>query len=165
MGLPLASAVHFSKWQRWHAFKDAKSYLRSCLLLLSFSKSSDLDFGFWILDFRGDENIRREIDNVERCVWRWNNWTRRIFGKILSGVWWKFGFSFFLILKFRENSKSHRVVEMLEDIWDGEWKGNDRVFFCRRMGENDDGGCGDQWWIRFFKKDTHFSPEYLHLPI
>lgn len=22
----------------------------------------------WILDFRGDENIRREIDNVERCV-------------------------------------------------------------------------------------------------
>lgn len=124
-----------------------------------------LRFGFWILDFRGDENIRREIDNVERCVWRWNNWTRRIFGKILSGVWWKFGFSFFLILKFRENSKSHRVVEMLEDIWDGEWKGNDRVFFCRRMGENDDGGCGDQWWIRFFKKNTHFSPEYLHLPI
>lgn len=123
-----------------------------------------LRFGFWILDFRGDENIRREIDNVERCVWRWNNWTRRIFGKILSGVWWKFGFSFFLILKFRENSKSHRVVEMLEDIWDGEWKGNDRVFFCRRMGENDDGGCGDQWWIRFFKKDTHFSLEYLHLP-
>lgn len=118
----------------------------------------------WILDFRGDENIRREIDNIERCVWRWNNWTRRIFGKILSGVWWKFGFSFFLILKFRENSKSHRVVEMLEDIWDGEWKGNDRVFFCRRMGENDDGGCGDQWWIRFFKKNTHFSPEYLHLP-
>lgn len=32
------------------------------------------------------------------------------------------------------------------------------------MGENDDGGCGDQWWIRFFKKNTHFSLEYLHLP-
>lgn len=116
-----------------------------------------LRFGFWILDFRGDENIRREIDNVERCVWRWNNWTRRIFGKILSGVWWKFGFSFFLILKFRENSKSHRVVEMLEDIWDGEWKGNDRVFFCRRMGENDDGGCGGSM------VDSVFQEEYALL--
>lgn len=113
MGLPLASAVHFSKWQRWHAFKDAKSYLRSSSSFSSFFEIFQfLNFGG---DLDGDENIRRKMRDA---------FEDETIGELSSpGILEKFflmeirWFPFFsLTLKFRENSKSHRVVEMLQDI-------------------------------------------------
>lgn len=98
----------------------------------------------WILDWwnerDGDEIFEEKYDEVERCVW--DKW-RRNFGKILSRVWWKFGFSFFLSLE-----RILRVIVFLEDIW--EWKGNDLL-----LSENENGRewrwrrYGDQWWILF----------------
>lgn len=114
MGLPLASAVHFSKWQRWHAFKDAKSYLWSSSSFSSFFEIFQfLNFGG---DLDGDENIRRKMRDA---------FEDETIGELPSpGILEKFflmeirWFPFFsLTLKFRENSKSHRVVEMLQDIW------------------------------------------------
>lgn len=113
MGLPLASAVHFSKWQRCHAFKDAKSYLRSSSSFSSFFEIFQfLNFGG---DLDGDENIRRKMRDA---------FEDETIGELPSpGILEKFflmeirWFPFFsLTLKFRENSKSHRVVEMLQDI-------------------------------------------------
>lgn len=158
MGLPLASAVHFSKWQRWHAFKDAKSYLWSSSSFSSFFEIFQfLNFGG---DLDGDENIRRKMRDA---------FEDETIGELSSpGILEKFflmeirWFPFFsLTLKFRENSKSHRVVEMLQDIW--------RLL----LSENENGKewrwrlwrsmVDSIWWNRCFKKNTYFSLEYLHL--
>lgn len=125
------------------------------LFLLLFSKS--FNFEFW----RGFR-------------WRWkyskkDEFEDETIGELPSpGILEKFflmeirWFPFFsLTLKFRENSKSHRVVEMLQDIW--------RLL----LSENENGKewrwrlwrsmVDSIWWNRCFKKNTYFSLEYLHL--
>lgn len=157
MGLPLASAVHFSKWQRWHAFKDAKSYLWSSSSFSSFFEIFQfLNFGG---DLDGDENIRRKMRDA---------FEDETIGELSSpGILEKFflmeirWFPFFsLTLKFRENSKSHRVVEMLQDIWRllSPENENGREMTMKVVAIN-----GGFYLMESVFQEEYFSLEYLHL--
>lgn len=157
MGLPLASAVHFSKWQRWHAFKDAKSYLWSSSSFSSFFEIFQfLNFGG---DLDGDENIRRKMRDA---------FEDETIGELPSpGILEKFflmeirWFPFFsLTLKFRENSKSHRVVEMLQDIWRllSPENENGREMTMKVVAIN-----GGFYLMESVFQEEYFSLEYLHL--
>ena len=91
---------------------QGREVLSTIFFFFSFRNLSILNFGE---DLDGDENIRRKMRDA---------FEDETIGELPSpGILEKFflmeirWFPFFsLTLKFRENSKSHRVVEMLQDI-------------------------------------------------
>lgn len=91
---------------------QGREVLSTIFFFFFFRNLSILNFGG---DLDGDENIRRKMRDA---------FEDETIGELSSpGILEKFflmeirWFPFFsLTLKFRENSKSHRVVEMLQDI-------------------------------------------------
>lgn len=92
---------------------QGREVLSTIFFFFFFRNLSILNFGE---DLDGDENIRRKMRDA---------FEDETIGELSSpGILEKFflmeirWFPFFsLTLKFRKNSKSHRVVEMLQDIW------------------------------------------------